>query len=103
MSRVWPLPPVNRLAATAEPEQDWDDLPIDRAPAHATRPARPTWITLIAIVLVLNGISLVLYAAAAPSTPAWAPDPLPVIGGVTGIILSARQWRFGHARRRPAS
>jgi hypothetical protein len=80
---------VERLASAVGQGQDWDELPLDPAPAHVARPARPTWVTVVATVLALNGISLVLYAGYIPAIPVWAPDPLPVIGAVTGLLAFA--------------
>jgi hypothetical protein len=77
------------LATGSVDEQVWDELPLDPPPVHVARSVRPAWVTVVAAVLALNGVSLILYAGYIPAIPVWAPDPLPVIGAVSGLLAFA--------------
>lgn len=78
-----------RLVDATGQEPAWDELSLEPPPARVPRPARPAWVTVVAAVLALNGISLVLYAGYLPAIPVWAPDPVPAVGAVTGLFAFA--------------
>lgn len=82
---------ASRMNDTGGLEGAWDDLPVDppAVPLAVGSRARPAWFTAVAAVLVLNGISLSLYLGSLGAAPAWAPDPLPAIGAVTGVAAFA--------------
>jgi len=80
---------AERLAGGAGQERGWDELPFDPPPARVAHRARPAWATVVATVLVLNGISLVLYVGYIPAIPVWAPGPFPVLGTITGLFAFA--------------
>jgi hypothetical protein len=64
----------------------WDELPLDPPRVPVAHRPRPAWITVVAAILALNGISLVLSAGSIPASPVWASDPLPVIGAISGVL-----------------